>query len=176
MRTLGALLAGGRSQRFGSDKAEAILEGRSLLDHAAEALGRVCKEFVIVGRDVPNIRSIADWPGPNMGPLGGLAGALRFADAHGFENVLSVPVDCVSLPQELLEILAPSPSCLAGQPVIGLWPVSGIPILEEILLGDHGRSMRTFANLLEARLVESGFDPPNINSRADLERMMRSLA
>jgi putative hydroxymethylpyrimidine transport system substrate-binding protein len=39
MRVLGAVLAGGRSRRFGSDKALARYAGRTLLDHALHALG-----------------------------------------------------------------------------------------------------------------------------------------
>src|SRR3546814_3555756 len=38
VKTLGAVLAGGRSSRFGSDKALAMLGGRTLLDHAQAAL------------------------------------------------------------------------------------------------------------------------------------------
>lgn len=176
MKTLGALLAGGRSSRFGSDKAEALFKGRRLLELGAEALGSHCREFVIVGRQVPEFCSVEDWPEPHMGPLGGIAGALSYAAKHGFDEVLSIPVDCVSLPPDLRKMLEPAPSCLAGHPVIGLWPVSCLPVLEAILLGDGKKSVKTFARKVGARMIEDPFEPPNINSRADLERLNKSLA
>ena len=38
MKLLGAILAGGRSSRFGSDKAFALLNGKPLIDHVIAAL------------------------------------------------------------------------------------------------------------------------------------------
>src|SRR3546814_7027451 len=62
MRLLGAVLAGGRSSRFGSDKALAMLDGRTLLDHAAAALGAHVETVVICGRHVPGMTGLADRP------------------------------------------------------------------------------------------------------------------
>src|SRR3546814_20571783 len=75
MRLLGAVLAGGRSSRFGSDKALAMLDGRTLLDHAAAALGAHVETVVICGRHVPGMTGLADRPAADMGPLGGLNAA-----------------------------------------------------------------------------------------------------
>ena len=47
---LGCVLAGGQSQRFGSDKALAELAGRSLLARAVDALWGWCEAVVVVGR------------------------------------------------------------------------------------------------------------------------------
>src|SRR3546814_13961187 len=77
MRLLGAVLAGGRSSRFGSDKALAMLDGRTLLDHAAAALGAHVETVVICGRHVPGMTGLADRPAADMGPLGGLNAALH---------------------------------------------------------------------------------------------------
>ena len=38
MSRLGAVIAGGRSSRFGSDKAMALWQGRPLIDHAIDRL------------------------------------------------------------------------------------------------------------------------------------------
>ena len=69
MRLLGAVLAGGRSSRFGSDKAEALLHGRSLLDHAIEALSAQCDSVIVVGREHHGTPSIPDRPRPDLGRL-----------------------------------------------------------------------------------------------------------
>lgn len=167
MKTLGAVLAGGRSSRFGSDKALAMLGGRRLLDHAQAALAPHCDALVIVGRE----GGIADWPRPGMGPLGAIAGALDHAAANGFDQVLTAPVDCVRLPGDLRALLAPAPGFLASQPVIGLWPVAALGELRAMLEEDGDLAVRAFARRIGARAAESDFVPPNINSAADLDRL-----
>jgi molybdopterin-guanine dinucleotide biosynthesis protein A len=172
MRTLGAVLAGGRSSRFGSDKALALLGGRTLLDHAQAALAPLCDALVIVGRD----GGVADWPRPGMGPLGAIAGALDHAAAHGFGQLLTAPVDCVRLPGDLRALLQPAPAFLASQPVIGLWPVAALGELRSMLDADDDLAVRAFARRVGARAVESDFVPPNVNSVADLDRLAGGLS
>jgi molybdopterin-guanine dinucleotide biosynthesis protein A len=166
MKTLGAVLAGGRSSRFGSDKALAMLGGRTLLDHAVAALRAHCDTVIIVGRD-----EVADWPRGDMGPLGGIAGALIHAAEKGFDRVLTAPVDCVRLPEDLGVLLEPAPAFLATQPVIGLWPVSALDELRAMLEADGDLAVRAYARRIGARQVASDLVPPNINSLADLERL-----
>jgi molybdopterin-guanine dinucleotide biosynthesis protein A len=171
MKTLGAVLAGGRSSRFGSDKAEALLEGQSLLDHALAALRPHVDTVVVVGRAVEGQSMIADWPAPDLGPMGGIAGALRHAEQEGFDQLLCISVDCVRLPADLRALLDPAPAYLASQPVIGLWPVSARGAFEKQLSESDDRSVRRFGNRIGARAVTSDFVPPNINSIADLDRL-----
>ena len=169
MKTLGAVLAGGRSRRFGSDKALATLDGRTLLDHALAAIHPYCDATVVVGRG-----EIADWPAPDMGPLGGMAGALAHAADHGFAQVLTVSVDCVRLPVDLRALLEPAPAFLETQPVIGLWPVATLPVLRVMLTNESDRAVKAYARRIGARAVRSDFVPPNINSLADLDRLTGS--
>lgn len=169
MRTLGAVLAGGRSSRFGSDKALAMLAGQSLLDHAVAALVPHCDAVIIVGRG-----DIADWPRADMGPLGGIAGALIHAADTGFDQVLTAPVDCVRLPGDLRALLEPAPAFLDTQPVIGLWPVAALGELRAMLEDAGDLAVRAFARRIGARAVTSGVVPPNINSPDDLTRLAAS--
>ncbi|MGQ2935375.1 MAG: molybdenum cofactor guanylyltransferase [Sphingopyxis sp.] len=166
MKTLGAVLAGGRSSRFGSDKALAMLDGRSLLDHALAALRPHCDAVVVVGRD-----EVADWPRPDMGPLGGIAGALIYAADNGFDRVLTAPVDCVRLPGDLRTLLEPAPAFLETQPVIGLWPGTALHLLKAMLEDEGDLAVRAYARRIGARPVSSDFVPPNVNSTADLDRL-----
>lgn len=168
MRTLGAVLAGGRSSRFGSDKALAMLGGRTLLDHATTALDAHCDAVIVVGRG-----EIADWPRPDMGPLGGIAGALIHAADRGYDRLLTAPVDCVRLPDDLRALLEPAPAFLKTQPVIGLWPVGSISDLRAILEDGSDLAVRAYARRIGARAVASDFVPPNVNSAADLDRLTR---
>ncbi|RYD45079.1 MAG: molybdenum cofactor guanylyltransferase [Sphingomonadales bacterium] len=166
MKTLGAVLAGGRSSRFGSDKALAMLDERSLLDHAVATLRPHCDAVVVVGRD-----EIADWPRPDMGPLGGIAGALIHAVVEGFDQLLTAPVDCVRLPDDLRALLEPAPAFLETQPVIGLWPVTALRDLQVMLEDAGDLAVMAFARRIGARPVASDFVPPNVNSIADLDRL-----
>lgn len=162
-RVLGAVLAGGRSSRFGSDKASAVVHGRTLLDHAVAALAAQCEAVVIVGRG-----GVPDWPEPGRGPLGGIAGALVRAQAAEFQAVLSCGVDSYGLPSDLLSRLAPAPSCLSDQPIVGLWRVADLGAARAMLTGAGGASVRRFAEQVGARCVILPCSPRNLNTPRDL--------
>lgn len=165
---LGAVLAGGQSTRFGSDKALAELGGRTLIARAVATLAGLAERVVVIGRSEAPAPAFPDWPRPGMGPLGGVAAALRLAREDGIATVLTCGVDSVDLPGNLLGMLTPSPAYLASQPVIGLWPASAASAVETILNGDGKHSMRAFAEAIGARAVKTDAKPANINTPADL--------
>lgn len=166
------VLAGGQSRRFGSDKAVALLAGRTLIDHALDALAPQVDALAVAGRDyagmVAGVASIADYPAPGLGPLGGLAGALRHARAHGFAQVLSCSVDAVHFPAALL---TRAPCHLAAQSVIGLWPTEAADMLATFVATDARRSMRGFAAAIGATAITVETPPENINAPEDLARL-----
>jgi molybdopterin-guanine dinucleotide biosynthesis protein A len=168
---LGAVLAGGQSSRFGSDKALAELHGRTLIARAVETLEGICDRVVVVGRASAPAQTIPDWPRPGMGPLGGIAAALRLAQDEDFASVLTCGVDSVSLPEDLLAILSPAPAYLENQPVIGHWPADAASIVEHVLQSEGRHSMIAFATAANARGVHSAYAPANINTPADLAAM-----
>lgn len=81
MELVAYILAGGRSTRFGSDKARAMLHGEPLLVRLAGSLGRAGLPVLAVGqrdgqyRDL-GIETIGDIE-PGLGPVGGLRTALE---------------------------------------------------------------------------------------------------
>ncbi|MGB3797011.1 MAG: molybdenum cofactor guanylyltransferase [Alteraurantiacibacter sp.] len=170
---LGAVLAGGKSSRFGTDKALAELDGRTLITRAVEALSGFCDAVIVVGREQAPAQTIPDWPRPDMGPLGGIAGALRFAEAEGYPSVLTCGVDSVALPQNLLSDLSPAPAYLETQPVIGHWNSNNASVVSAILQSEGRHSMLAFAKAANARAVKSSDAPANINTPADLAAMER---
>jgi len=169
---LGAVLAGGRSSRFGSDKAMAVWRGRPLIDHAIDALRPMVDDLVICGRTHGDIVAITDLPAPDMGPLGGLNAALHHAQAQGFDLVLSVGCDTPLLPPALLERLlgAPGPAYVANLPVIGCWPVGLAGELDTFLRENRKHAIRAWAASVSAEPI----DWPtlaNVNEPADLRRL-----
>ena len=165
---LGAVLAGGKSTRFGSDKALAEVAGHTLIAQAVDALSGWCDHVIVVGRETAPAPTLPDWPAANMGPLGGIAAALRHAQDAGYDQVLTCGVDSLGLPEDLPALLAPAPAYLAAQPVIGLWPASAAATVSAILASDARHSMLAFADAIGARAVKSAHEPANINTPADL--------
>ncbi len=165
---LGAILAGGQARRFGSDKAQALFEGARLIDRVAAALAAQCAGVVVCGREEPGFACLPDWPEAGLGPLGGLAAALRHAGERGFAHVLSAGVDVPDLPFDLAVTLAGECAAIVeSQPVVGLWPVAAGAALESFL-AQGGRSLYRFADHVAARRVELPRALMNVNRPEDL--------
>jgi molybdopterin-guanine dinucleotide biosynthesis protein A len=170
---LGAVLAGGLSTRFGSDKALAELGGRTLLARAIESLEGLCGAVIVVGRETAPAPTLPDWPRAGMGPLGGIAAALHHARDAGYEAVLTCSVDSAGLSDDLLGQLGAAPAYCEDQPVIGLWPASASATVDALLTSEGRHSMRAFAEAINARPVRLKQNPANINTPADLESAER---
>lgn len=174
MRLLGAVLAGGAARRFGSDKGLALLDGRTLIEHAADRLRAVTADIVVCGRAVApgGLATVPDWPEPGLGPLGGLCGALRHASAHGFDAVLTIGCDTPDISRDLLDrvILAPT-SFVRQMPIVGCWPVAPAARLSGHLITGGDRSVRGWGALVGATAIDAGGEIVNINRPADLAAM-----
>ncbi|OAN60176.1 molybdenum cofactor guanylyltransferase [Sphingomonas sp. TDK1] len=168
MKLLGAILAGGKAQRFGSDKAHAEFRGRPLVDHVAAALAPYCDDVILCGR--PDEGGAPDLPEPGLGPLGGLNGALHAAAERGFARVLIAPCDTPLLPGPLLESLVAGEGSgfVAQLPVLGIWESRLGPLCDSYLAGGSRASMRAWAAHVGARAIDWEFPIPNINSCDDL--------
>ncbi len=180
IQLIGAILTGGASTRFGSDKAAQV--GPSVLD-AMRAAG--VDPIVAVGGDpgaLP-IPTLADrYPGE--GPLGGLATVLRYARTGW---VLTVPCDHPLLQAEHLlplvdgiQGLAPDRALVGevdGEPKPGLacWPAGwASAVAEQIRKGE--RRYRSILNVgewdgvaVDALALEDADDP------AQLARLLQRL-
>jgi molybdopterin-guanine dinucleotide biosynthesis protein A len=167
MKTLGAVLAGGASTRFGSDKALADFAGKPLLDHVISALLPQVETLVIIGRDYQGYTRVDDLPGPGLGPIGGLCGALHHGLSHGYDAVLCVPCDTLGIPEDLLLRLSPGPAVACHHRVIGLWPTSLAAILLARLTSGGSRALHVWATATQAREVDCG-PLHNINHASQL--------
>ncbi|NTZ43750.1 molybdenum cofactor guanylyltransferase [Altererythrobacter sp. SALINAS58] len=184
---LGVVLAGGTSRRFGTDKAQAQLAGRTLLVRAIASLRRMVPAVVVAGQGrgiadplpregVPHgVVIVPDWPRPGMGPLGGIAGALLHARKHDYVAILTIGVDTPGLPDDLPRLLAPGPACFAALPIIGLWPVATLPAIRTLLQSGGSLAVRAFADAVDARRVTGGEDFANINTPQELARFQNDL-
>lgn len=163
MMPLGAVLAGGESRRFGSDKALALLDGRPLIEHAIATLVPFTERVVIIGRE----DSIPDRPRGGHGPLAGINAAIHYALRFDYDAVLTTGCDIPALPRGLAELLSGG-GYIAEMPIVGLWPTALALHLDSWLVGGSERSVRGWADSAGLRRVTLGAPIANLNTPADL--------
>ena len=98
-----AVLAGGQSKRFGTDKAEAVFRGRTLLKIAIDAAQQARMRVLVVGRHgtQPEVGYLMD-DHPGLGPIGGLRTALR----HTMQPLILCGCDMPLLNAQAFQALA----------------------------------------------------------------------
>ena len=185
----GMVIAGGRSSRFGSEKAIALLAGRPLLGWAVERLGDVCPEVAVNARPESRAEALArslglevlhDAPGDPDGPLAGVKAGLAWARRRGASRLAVSPCDVPLLPADTFSRLCGAAGTGAAmaettegrQPLCAVWPVTALPLLESALAGGaHPPTWRMLESLGAAKVW---FEDPaafaNLNTRADLAR------
>jgi molybdopterin-guanine dinucleotide biosynthesis protein A len=132
----GVLLVGGASRRFGSPKAQAVVDGVSLAERAWELLGDACDERIAVGKKSDALQlpfEIVDDGSEVRAPIAGLVAGLRAA-RHDLAVV--IPVDCPRLTVAALHELADA--CLdvaipQTGPLPGAYRRSALRALEQAL-------------------------------------------
>lgn len=177
MRALGAILAGGQGRRFGSDKAAALLCGKPLIEHVADALRTQVEALVVVGRHWPGLAMIEDRPAGALGPLAGLNAALHYAGDRGFDVVVTAGCDTLPLPPDMTALLTGSgPAYLDGHFLLGWWPTALAVPLDRHLADGGDRSMRGWIARCSARAVPAPVVLHNLNTQADLDAYARITA
>lgn len=185
----GIVIAGGRSSRFGGEKAVATLAGRPLLLWAVDRLARACKWVAVNARPGTAAEGLArehglavlhDVPGDPDGPLAGVKAGLSWARDLGAVQLAASPCDVPMAPDDLylrLRTAAAAGAAMAEtaegrQPLCAIWPVTALPLLAARLAqGEHPPTWRVLEEIGAAKVR---FDPPelfaNLNTREDLAR------
>src|SRR5665213_2019812 len=195
MRAAGLALAGGRSSRFGAEKAVARLGDRPLLAWSLATLDGVCAMVAVsaaaggeaatlavsLGRPV-----FADDPAHAQGPLAGVAAGLAWAAAGGFEALVTLPCDTplvgAAEVETLIAALGDASAAYAVTPVgpqalCAVWRTGLAAELAATLgRGDHP-PVRDFLTRIGARAVPFADGRPfeNINRPKDLARLTAVL-
>jgi molybdenum cofactor guanylyltransferase len=164
----GIVLAGGRSQRMGSDKASLRWHGSTLVRRAAGLLAR-CAEppVIVVCAPDQELAPLPDWvevvrdPEPGLGPLAGLAVGLAAAGpraAVAAVCAVDAPLAHPAVLHALLGALGTSPAVvpLAGgrpQPLFAVYRTE-LAFLAAALVADGERRASALGERAGARLVE----------------------
>lgn len=106
---LGAVIAGGRSVRYGAPKALAEVAGARIVDRVLDALGEAARESVLIAND-PALAAEVPLPSradaiEGLGALGGIHAALRWAAERQAPGILAVACDMPFLSAALLSRL-----------------------------------------------------------------------
>ena len=184
---IGVVIAGGRSVRFGGEKAVAELAGKPLLMWAAARLARSCAAVAVNARPDTEAEALAraagltilhDMPGDAAGPLSGVKVGLQWAQKLGARAIAVSPCDVPLLPESIFARLiqqagtgaAMAETSEGHQPQCAVWPVSALPKLTAALA--NGAHPATWLMLESIGAIRVRFSPPdafaNVNTRADL--------
>jgi molybdopterin-guanine dinucleotide biosynthesis protein A len=184
---VGVVIAGGRSVRFGGEKAVAALAGRPLLMWAVKRLQKNCSAVAVNARPGTEAEALAraegltvlhDAPGDPAGPLSGVKAGLTWARELGASAVAVSPCDVPLLPDDLFARLinaagggaAIAETADGKQPLCAVWPVSALENVTAGLTG--GAHPPTWLMLESISATPVHFQTPeafaNINTRADL--------
>jgi molybdenum cofactor guanylyltransferase len=180
----GAVLAGGRSSRFGRDKALEVWRGKTLLEHALASLEDCAERFVVGGTserygfaDVPIHPDLE----PFQGSLYALARALELAQS---DRIAVMACDMPGLTREFwnfmtglepAQVVIPENADGFPEPLAAIYRRSCLPAIQTALEANQLRMTGWHANL-EVRMVlwaelEPKFGPNlfrNLNTQNDL--------
>jgi molybdenum cofactor guanylyltransferase len=173
-KLLGAVLAGGKSTRFGSDKAVAIVDELPLIDHVVMGLFRATDHLVISGRDWRDFDVVMDCDFAGEGPLAGLLAVLRHGAAHGYDAVLTAPCDVLPVP-DMAMLGQEAPAVIKGHWLFGYWPVALAGDLAAWLAGQPDRSVRGWLVRCDAQEIPIDDNLYNLNTRDDIVAYEKSL-
>jgi molybdenum cofactor guanylyltransferase len=168
VRRLGAIIAGGKATRFGSDKAAALLNGRPLIDHVAEGLREQVDALIVCGRRWPGMEWVEDTPFPDMGPLGGLNAAFLYAQQNGFDEILTAGCDVVPVPELPRNLPDGRAVYIDGHYLFAAWPVALAPVLDQHLRNQDDLSMRRWITVSGARAIATSDVFHNLNTPLEL--------
>jgi molybdenum cofactor guanylyltransferase len=162
----GVLLTGGASRRMGTDKALIKVDGRRLVDRAAEVLAAVADPVVEVGPGWSGLPALREDP-PGSGPLTALSAGAAALRRRGHDGpVLVLAVDMPRVTVELLRLLADRPGPATAVPRAGGHPQPmcaryGPDVLAAVdeRLAAGGRSLRDLLETMAGAGAVSWVEP-----------------
>ena len=193
---LGAVLAGGKSQRFGEDKSQVKLNGKLLIDYILSEIIDEFKEILIVSNkqikfnNYENISLINDFK-KDQGPLGGVLSAMKWAKEKNnkYEWISTFPVDTPFFKKEILQKFLSEinseesklffiKSNNTRHNIFGIWSIDLMKKLEDDL-NEGQRKVEVWANSVGVKVINMEFinkDPFfNINTKEDLEKAKEKI-
>jgi len=194
-KTIGVLLAGGESRRFGQPKAFAEYYGKKFWHYSMEALIDTTEKQIIIShqnlltkfKEQTQVKVITDdHHFVEDGPKAGLYTAMKNEESEWFV-ILSCDIPLISgeLIQKLLAYISPGKKVIIPNiegklhPLVGVYHHSVFPLIEKQLV-NKDRKMMTLLNQVNGLFVtekELNIDPKifsNINSPKDYGMLLNN--
>lgn len=193
-RTLGVVLAGGRSSRMGRDKALLEIGGETFLQRTARTLAAATEGDIAVSVAeastayaslawtlIPDDSDLKD-----CGPIGGVVSAMRWARGRKiFDRILTLSVDMPLVTTSAIQALARgSPGCAVAShsgstnPTFAVWLLDTLDDIERLSSTNGRRALHAILARIGAVPVPlDTFDPAqfvNVNTPDDYAAL-RSL-
>ena len=188
---LGAVLAGGKSQRFGEDKSQVKLGDKLLIDYILSEIIEEFKEILVVSNSSIDFRksekiSVIEDIKKNLGPLGGVLTVMKWVKNNNkdFKWISTFPADTPFFKRPILKKFLQDiqleesklffiKSNNTRHNIFGLWSIDLMDKLEEDL-NKGERKVEVWANSIGVKIINIEFqneDPFfNINTKEDLEK------
>ncbi|MBW2484004.1 MAG: molybdenum cofactor guanylyltransferase [Deltaproteobacteria bacterium] len=161
----GVILAGGRSSRFGSNKALTLIDGKPLIRHVADLMAGLFQECLLV-TNTPEEYEFLSLPMTHdryqdCGPLAGIHAALLEINK---ERAFVVACDMPNLSRELIRYICSIneqeydviiPWLEKGQePLFGIYHKNSLPVIESFLQQKDFQIIKAFEGLKVRRVSE----------------------
>ena len=191
---LGAVLAGGKSERFGKDKSEIKLGSKTLLIHTLDKIKSKFNKIIIVSNNkrVKDYVVIKDCIEGQLGPLVGVLSAMKWIkkNNYSYKWVMTFPCDTpffdISIIDKFIEATKLNDSPLyfvkseeKRHNIFGLWSLKIMETLEADILKNDYRKVEKWANKIGVKTINITYDniDPffNINTQEDLEEAKKIL-
>ena len=193
---LPVILAGGKSRRFGADKAVAKLGDKSLIDYTINKLEPKFAEILVITNypmqvSKNNIFFIKDTMAGHLGPLVGILSAMEWIKNNdkNYEWIISFPCDTPFFEVEIIDKIINSQkssnkkifflkSGNKRHNIFGLW---SIELMEQLRndINQGARKVEDWANKIGTEIVEINSESDksflNINTKLDLEEAQKKL-
>jgi molybdopterin-guanine dinucleotide biosynthesis protein A len=193
---LGAVLAGGKSRRFGEDKSQVKLGDKLLIDYILSEIIDEFNEVLVVSNNLiefkqsEKISLIKDFK-KDLGPLGGVLTAMKWVKDNNkdYQWISTFPVDTPFFKNQILKDFFKKINMKEGKlffinsndtrhNIFGLWSLDLMDKLEEDL--DKGeRKVEVWANSIGVKNINMKFENKdpffNINTKEDLKKAIENL-
>ena len=193
---LPVILAGGKSRRFGADKAVAKLGDKSLIDYTINKLEPKFDEILVITNNPiqvskNNIFFIKDTLAGQLGPLVGILSAMEWVKNNdkNYEWIISFPCDTPFFEEKIIDKVINSQkssdkkllflkSGNKRHNIFGLW---SIELMEQLRndINQGARKVEEWANKIGTEIVEINSESDksflNINTKLDLEEAQKKL-
>jgi molybdenum cofactor guanylyltransferase len=189
---LGSILAGGKSERMGTNKPFLSLNNKTLIEHTINKVKKHLKKLIIITNQENeffkrnNLTTVKDCIEGQLGPLVGILSAMKWAKENSskYSWVASFPCDTPFFPESIItkfieeskkkeSLILCASSHGRKHNIFGLWSLDLYDKLYNDLVNKKVRKVQDWTkenNIKNLEFKFKDYDPFfNINTKADLE-------